>query len=260
MIHSMICLPRMSKYATCGRDGTLRIWGARSRRHLRTVDVAAPGSPAWVTACVDVLSSAPGGGADGAPAGVLAACCTDRSLALFDTMLFKPLARHPLGDAVPLCCESYSHRTANRDALDFLVVGDERGRLHFFAVTPAFLRPPPGAPAPRPAAVLAVHAGAVTACRYVSLSSKGLLVSASADGTLALVDAADRSVRYYRGHEKAVLCFAVCPEPLGYIVSGGQDPDAQVASPPGPRIRVIPAARRPQATAAVRLESRYKDR
>jgi WD40 repeat protein len=233
MIHSIISLPRISKYITCGRDGTLRVWGARTRRHLRTVDVSTTTPPAWVTACADLLLSLPGEG-PAAAAGVLAVCCTDRSLRLYDAAQFKPLARHPLGDAVPLCADAFAHRSATRDPTDRLVLGDEQGRLHFFAVSPAFLRPSPGAPPPRPAAVLPVHAAAVTAVRYVSLSesSKGLVVSASLDGTLALVDTIDLSVRHYRGHLHAVLCFAVCPEPLGYIVSGGHDCDAQVTSPP----------------------------
>ena len=243
MINSVACIPRIGKYVTCGRDGTLRLWSAHTRRHQHTIDVATSSPQAWVTACVDVLQAPPEGAAS-----MLAVCCTDRTLSLYETARFRLAARYSLGDVVPFCCDSFSHLTASRDsAIDRLVVGDDRGRLHFFAVTAAFLRPAAGAPPPQPVGVLPAHGGTVTACRYVRLSSKGLVISSSADGTLALVDVADLSaVRHYRGHERyhspgylvplsaecAVLCFAVCPEPIGYVVSGGQDHAAQVLYSP----------------------------
>ena len=88
MIHQVLVLPTAGKYATCGRDGTLRVWSAQTRRHLHTIQIARPGAagggpPAWVT-CGTETPRTPS-----SPGGVLAVGCMDRSLTLVDQHQFK---------------------------------------------------------------------------------------------------------------------------------------------------------------------------
>jgi hypothetical protein len=45
---------RMVKYMTCGRDGTLRVWSAQTRRHITTVQDSSNKQPAWVTCCAEL--------------------------------------------------------------------------------------------------------------------------------------------------------------------------------------------------------------
>ena len=45
---------RMVKYMTCGRDGTLRVWSAQTRRHITTVQASSNKAAAWVMCCVEL--------------------------------------------------------------------------------------------------------------------------------------------------------------------------------------------------------------
>jgi hypothetical protein len=103
---------RTTKYVTCSRDGTIRVWNPESRQLLHTIRTSEkaavsdglgprPSCPAWVTGVCEAV----GFESPMHPFGLLAAVSADRYLRLYDTKTYAFVSSVPLADDVsPLCC------------------------------------------------------------------------------------------------------------------------------------------------------------
>jgi WD40 repeat protein len=134
MITDMVNISSVHKYVTCSRDGSLRVWAAKTLNHIQTVkvsDKSKPGSIPWVTNATE----AHGLQSSTYPFGVLAVMATDKQMRLYDIKSFALLNSISLPEDVsPLCCTGFMRkdvlrRMKNSSSDYFIAIGDADGKI-----------------------------------------------------------------------------------------------------------------------------------
>ncbi|KXZ56621.1 hypothetical protein GPECTOR_1g56 [Gonium pectorale] len=135
----------VDRYATCGRDGTVRLWNAKDLKHIKTLHLPRPRAPASSRSDgTDRIGSARG--RQVAQHGGLWATCSafmpltqklavgsfSRSIRIYDLASYELAGQIPEIDYVPLCLDVWVPSRAKDSEL--MVVGDGGGWVRLFEV------------------------------------------------------------------------------------------------------------------------------
>ncbi|GFR47120.1 hypothetical protein Agub_g8807 [Astrephomene gubernaculifera] len=134
----------VDRYATCGRDGTVRLWNAKDLKHVKTLHLPRPRAPPPARDGAERLTSARG--SRPVNSGGLWATCSafmpltqklavgsfSRSIRIYDLASYEIAGQIPEIDFVPLCLDVWVPSRAKDSEL--MVVGDGGGWVRLFEV------------------------------------------------------------------------------------------------------------------------------